>query len=85
MFVDFRLALIIATAVGSAVASTPTVAFDSIDQPIPTCWEGNIGEYAIATEVLNGQTVQITVVCDGTDWVPATYHTLPQVENEGID
>ncbi len=67
-----------------ALASSPSMAFEAEEIGTPICWEGNAGEFAMSTQVVNGQFVQIVVFCDGAAWVQAEYHTLPQIQNDGI-
>lgn len=84
MHLAIRSALATAAFACSIVASAPAVAFESLELGVPMCSEDNIGEHAVVTEVLNGQAVQIVLLCNGTNWVEAVHNTNPQIENDGI-
>ncbi len=84
MHIAFRFALVVSAFACSIAASAPALAFESLELGVPMCSEDNIGEHALMTETINGQAVQIVLVCNGSDWVEAVYNTNPQIENDGI-
>jgi hypothetical protein len=88
-FEEHPLTLFSRIIAAAALTLTSTLSFASSDaleaqSLYGACNAKSAGQYAIDFAIVNGQIVQVAIYCDGSYWVPATYHTNPQVVNEGV-